>query len=40
MEHDLFGPAFARRSIERVNNESWQGFAQAANRFSLFRIML
>jgi hypothetical protein len=39
VEHDLFGPAFARRSIEETTN--WcLGFAQAGNRLPLFRIML
>jgi hypothetical protein len=31
-EHDLFRPAFARRSIDR-NDELWPGFAQAENRY-------
>jgi hypothetical protein len=38
-EHDLFRPAFARRSIKR-NDELYQGFAQAGNRYPLFGIML
>jgi hypothetical protein len=39
MEHDLFRPAFARRSVKRID-KPYQGFAQAGNRYPLFGIML
>jgi putative oxidoreductase len=39
LEHDLFRPAFARRSI-KPNDGRAKGFAQAGNRFPLFGIML
>jgi hypothetical protein len=39
VEHDLFRPAFARRSI-KPNDRPFQGFAQAGNRYPLFGIML
>jgi hypothetical protein len=38
LAHDLFRPAFARRSIKR-NDKPYEGFAQAGNRYPLFGIM-
>jgi hypothetical protein len=49
MEHDLFGPSFARRSLFTNSLSSKAGFAKAGNRKSnlesspragFFRIML
>jgi len=39
LEHDVSRPGFARRSVNR-NDEAYQGFAQAGNRYPLFGIML
>jgi hypothetical protein len=39
LQHDVFRPAFARRSIKPKERQC-RGFAQAGNRYPLFGIML